>query len=85
MKTLNTRWRLIALVPSVAIAILLIGNRIKAVPNQNREVREAAHEVGIVVEGGITRYSQIGRSEDSLAVAFLATPQAQRRGMAASK
>src|SRR5260370_20176177 len=54
MKTLNTRWRLIALVPLVAIAILSIGNRIGAVPDQNREVREAANEVGIVVEGGIT-------------------------------
>src|SRR6266436_10055600 len=54
MKTLNTRWRLIALVPLVAITILSIGNRIGAVPDQNREVREAAREVGIVVEGGIT-------------------------------
>jgi len=54
MKTLNTRWRLIALVPLVAVAILSIGNRIGAVPDQNKEVREAANEVGIVVEGGIT-------------------------------
>src|SRR6266849_8258659 len=54
MKTLNTRWRLIALVPLVAIAILLIGNRTGAVADQNQEVREAANEVGIVVEGGIT-------------------------------
>src|SRR5260370_25880223 len=54
MKTLNKRWRLIALVPLVVIAILLIGNRTGAVPDQNREVREAANEVGIVVEGGIT-------------------------------
>jgi hypothetical protein len=55
MKTVNTRWRLIALVPLAAIAMLSIGNRIGAVPDQNREVREAAREVGIVVEGGITR------------------------------
>ena len=38
----------------MAIAILLIGNRTGAVPDQHREVREAANEVGIVVEGGIT-------------------------------
>ena len=30
MKTLTTRWRLIALVPLVAIAMLSIGNRIGA-------------------------------------------------------
>ena len=54
MKVLNARLKLIALVPLVAIAILSIGNRIGAVPDQNREVREAANEVGIVVEGGIT-------------------------------
>jgi len=55
MKTLNRRWGLIALVPIVAIAMLSIGNRIGAVPDQNREVREAANEVGFVVEGGITQ------------------------------
>ena len=55
MKTLNTRWRLIALVPLVAITFLSIGNRIGAVTDQNREVLEAANEVGIVVEGGITQ------------------------------
>ena len=55
MKTLNTRWRLIALVPLVAVTILSIGNRIGAVPNQNKEVREAANEVGIIIEGGITQ------------------------------
>jgi hypothetical protein len=54
MKVLNTRRKLIALVPLVAIAILSIGNRTGAVPDQNREVREAANEVGIVVQGGIT-------------------------------
>jgi hypothetical protein len=54
MKTLNTPGRLIALVPLVAIAILSIGNRIGAVPDQNKEVREAANEVGIIIEGGIT-------------------------------
>ena len=54
MKTLNTRWRFIALVPLVAIAILSIGNRTGVVPAQNKEVREAANEVGIVVQGGIT-------------------------------
>ena len=54
---LNTRWRLIALVPLVAVTILSIGNRIVAVPDQNREVREAAIVVegGIVVQGGITQ------------------------------
>jgi hypothetical protein len=54
MKVLNTRRKLIALVSLVAIAILSIGNRAGAVPDQNREVREAAREVGIVVQGGIT-------------------------------
>jgi hypothetical protein len=55
MKTLNTRWSLIALIPLVAIAILSIGNRTGAVADQNPDVREAANEVGIVVEGGITQ------------------------------
>jgi hypothetical protein len=45
---------LIALIPLVAIAILSIGNRIGAVPDQNREIREAANEVGIIIQGGIT-------------------------------
>ena len=54
MRTLNTRWRLIALIPLVAIVILSIGNRIGAVPDQNREIREAANEVGIIIQGGIT-------------------------------
>jgi hypothetical protein len=53
MKTLNTRWRLIALVPLVAIAVLSIANRIAAVAGQNKEVREAANDVGIIIEGGI--------------------------------
>jgi len=60
MKTLNTRWRLIALVPLVAIAMLSIVNRTGAVPDQNREVRESAREVGIVVEGGITHGKPCG-------------------------
>src|SRR6267154_1463030 len=55
MRTLNTRWRLIALVPLVAIAILSIGNRIGAVPDQNKEIREAANEGGIWIVGGITQ------------------------------
>jgi hypothetical protein len=59
MKSRNTRWRLIALVPLVAIAILSIGNRIGAVPDQNKEVREevreAANEGGIWIVGGITQ------------------------------
>jgi hypothetical protein len=54
MKVLNTRRRLIALVALVAIAILSVGNRMGAVADQNKEVREAANEVGIVVQGGIT-------------------------------
>src|SRR6185436_14200427 len=54
MKILNRRWKLIALLPLVALAILSIGNRIGAKPEQNKEVREAANEVGIVVQGGIT-------------------------------
>src|SRR5436853_3989895 len=55
MKVLNTRWKLIALVPLVVVAILSIGNRTGVVPAQNKEVREAANEVGIVVQGGITQ------------------------------
>ena len=54
MKVLSTQRKLIALIPLVAIAILSIGNRIGAVPDQNREVREAANEVGIIIQGGIT-------------------------------
>ena len=54
MKTSNKRRGLIALVPLVVIAILSIGNRIGAMPDQNQEIREAANEVGIVVQGGIT-------------------------------
>jgi hypothetical protein len=53
MKVLNTRWKLIALVPLVVIAILSIGNRTGAVADQNKEVREAANEVGIIIQGGI--------------------------------
>jgi hypothetical protein len=55
MRTLTTRWSLIALVPLAAIAILSIGNRTGAVADQNKEVREAANEVGIIIEGGITQ------------------------------
>ena len=72
MKTLNTRWRLIALVPLVAVAILSIGNRTGAVPDQNKEVREAANEVGIVVHGGLThgesfRFSAFHSADDGCA------------------
>src|SRR5258708_37641431 len=49
MKTLNRRWRFIALVPLAAIAILLPGNRI--VPDQN--LAQAANDAGIIIEGGI--------------------------------
>src|SRR5258708_36164065 len=52
MKNLITRWKLVALVSLVAIAILSIGNR-TGVPAQNKEVREAANGVGIIIEGGI--------------------------------
>jgi len=54
MRTLTTRWRLIALVPLVAIAMFSIGSRTGAVADQNKEVREAANEVGIIIQGGIT-------------------------------
>jgi hypothetical protein len=54
MKILNPRWRLIALIPLVALAILSVENRTGAVADQNKEVREAANEIGIVVQGGIT-------------------------------
>ncbi len=55
MKAFYKRSKLIALLSLVAIAILSIGNRIGAVPEQTREIREAANEVGIVVPGGITQ------------------------------
>jgi hypothetical protein len=55
MKTLNTRWRLIALVPLVAVTILSIGNRIGAVPDQNKAAREAANGGGIWIGAGITQ------------------------------
>jgi hypothetical protein len=55
MKVLKTRWKLVVLVPLVAIAILSIGNRIGAAPDQTKQVREAANEVGIIIEGGITQ------------------------------
>ena len=54
MNTHSTRWRLIAL-PLVAIAILSIGNRIGAVPDQTRQAREAANEGGIWIGAGITQ------------------------------
>ena len=54
MKLIDTRRNWIALVPLVAIAIFSIENRIGAAPDQNREVREAANEVGIIIQGGIT-------------------------------
>jgi len=55
MKTLNTRWRLIALVPLVAIAILSIGNRTGVVPAQNKAAGGAANEGGIWIGAGITQ------------------------------
>lgn len=54
MKVLNTRLKLIALVPMVAVAILSIGQRTGAVPDQTPAIREAANEVGIIIQGGIT-------------------------------
>src|SRR2546422_4167841 len=54
MKTLNARWRLIALITLVAVAILSVGNRTGAVADQNKEIREAANEVGVIIQGGIT-------------------------------
>jgi len=51
MKTLNTRWKLVALVPLVAIAILSVGNRIAAVPGAHG----AANEGGIWIGAGITQ------------------------------
>ena len=73
MKTLNTRRGLLALVSLVAIAIFSIGNRIGAAPDQNREIREAANEVGIVVEGGITHGETLRFSAFHLAEASCET------------
>jgi hypothetical protein len=52
MKTLTTRWRLIALVPLAVIAMLSIGNRIGAAPDQNQEVDWGDN--GFIIQGGIT-------------------------------
>jgi hypothetical protein len=54
MKVLNARLKLIALVPLVAIAILSIGHSTRAVPDQKPAIREAADEVGFIIQGGIT-------------------------------
>src|SRR6266404_1913646 len=78
MRTLNTRWRLIALIPLVAIAILSIGNRIGAVPDQNREIREATNEVGIIIEGGITHGETLRFSAFHSADAGCATHEQMR-------
>jgi len=53
MKVLNTRWRLIALVPLVAVAIFSIGTRIGAAPDQNQEVDWGDN--GFILQGGITQ------------------------------
>src|SRR5437763_1065287 len=55
MKTLNTRWRLIALLPLVAVAILSIGNKTAVVPAQNKAAGGAANEGGIWIGAGITQ------------------------------
>ena len=47
------------------------GNRTGAVPDQNREEREAANEVGMVVQGGITRV----RCSDSMSPALPLSPR----------
>src|SRR5258708_12442663 len=60
------------------IAILSIGNRTWAVPDQNREVREAANEVGIVVEGGITHGETLRFSAFHSADAGCATHEQMR-------
>jgi hypothetical protein len=73
MKTFNPRWRLIALIPLVALAILSVGNRTEAVADQNKEVREAANEVGIVVQGGITHGETLRFSAFHLAEASCET------------
>ena len=55
MKTLNTRWRLIALLPLVAVAILSIGNKTAVVPAQNKAAGGAANGGGIWIGAGITQ------------------------------
>lgn len=66
MKTLNTRWRLIALVLLVAIAILSIGNRIGAAPDQNRAVDWGDN--GFIIQGGITQGQVLRFSVARLAI-----------------
>jgi len=66
MKTLNTRWRLIALVPLAAIAMLSIGNRIGAVPDQNQQVDWGDN--GFIIQGGITQGQVLRFSVARLAI-----------------
>ena len=80
MKTLNTRWRLFVLVPLAAIAMLSIGNRIGAVPDQNREVREAANEGGVWVGGGITQGQVLRFNVARLATIVPGPPNANHPG-----
>jgi hypothetical protein len=55
MRVLKTRLKLIALVPLVAVAILSIGNRTGAVPDQTPAIGEAANEGGIWIGAGINQ------------------------------
>src|SRR5258706_7673180 len=73
MKIFNPRWRLIALIPLVALAILSIRNRTGAVADQNKEVREAANEVGFIIQGGITHGNTLRFSAFHLAEASCET------------
>ena len=78
MKTPNPRRKLIVVVPLVAILMISIGNRIAAVPDQSREVREAANEVGIVVQGGITHGETLRFSAFHSADAGCTAPEQMR-------
>ena len=64
MKTLNTHWKLIALGAFAVMVTIWTGSRMEAKTGQDHtaqsgrvspQVREAATEVGIVVQGGITQ------------------------------
>jgi hypothetical protein len=56
MKTLNARWRWVALVALVAIAILSIGSSIGAVPTQNSEGDVIVLHAGIT-QGQVFRFN----------------------------
>ena len=73
MRPVTTRWKLVALIPLVALAILSVGNRTGAVAGQNKEAPKGANEIGLVVEGGVTHGETLRFSAFHLAEASCET------------